>query len=538
MSRVVALLCVFALASAVRAASVPQTSADKYYFSRPNGTNAIQGRVIGSPPAYNVLRREDIAWLREAYCERAALKSRDWRGLAETSVLAPRFGPFPLSHSNTFHRYTTGVFWENGNRVTNIVVGYNYVTNAGSGIDSAFAEWTGISLKIRVDDEPGLTNTGHDSAGFLATNDALWADANIMYGTGYPAQTDIVTTVTTSYPSYYIEGGRIVYNTKTNMSTYTMTMTNGTVNVYTNIWIENKPQVIETVSTNVSLSYSPGLMFRSKVIEGYTMPQPQDIRSGGILMMSAITNYYAWLAGARRLADCNVGFTNSPKRVQRDWDEYGIEDESNSYHSNGYGCSVHGSSSYYNWYYKEDDQWHPDSYSSYSGDYEYFSPMSFNAQFASQFSWDVIHAGGANRIKSATLYVVVHTEHMLRASSFKDTTDYDGIYKTFYTNQQAMAAFKLGQMTERGTNSLGKIMFEYSVDLRDIAESALGMAGYEFPSLGFHPSFYFDPPAASVDDDRSLDGSADTAEEFKAEIDTFHIVYDLAPSASLPGWNN
>ena len=109
-------VCVAALA-----VTVPQASIDDYFFSRPNCTN-LTGTVIGEPPAYTTLRREDIAWLREAAAERAALQSRSWNGLPISIKTVPnKIGSFPLSSSNTFSRYVTAKEWVSGSLQTNIV---------------------------------------------------------------------------------------------------------------------------------------------------------------------------------------------------------------------------------------------------------------------------------------------------------------------------------------------------------------------------------------------------------------------------------
>ena len=103
------------------AATVPQDSIGKYFFSSPYSTN-ITGTVIGDPPAYRVPRREDIAWIREAASERAALAQGSWWGTSSTR-LEPDFGRWPLADSNRFARFTAAKEWRGGILETNIVVG-------------------------------------------------------------------------------------------------------------------------------------------------------------------------------------------------------------------------------------------------------------------------------------------------------------------------------------------------------------------------------------------------------------------------------
>ena len=67
--------CAAALCAPAHAATVPQTSYADYIFHRPLLTNNIRGVVMGWPPAYRVIRSEDIDWLLEARNERRAIQA-------------------------------------------------------------------------------------------------------------------------------------------------------------------------------------------------------------------------------------------------------------------------------------------------------------------------------------------------------------------------------------------------------------------------------------------------------------------------------
>lgn len=127
-----AIFAIFALVASCscNGIGVPQDSLADYYFSRPLSTN-FAGVVIGDPPAYRSLRREDIAWIREAACERSALALGYWWSHSNPGrMLYPEFGHFPLSDTNRFSRYTIAREWIGDSLQTNIVVGWSWVTNA------------------------------------------------------------------------------------------------------------------------------------------------------------------------------------------------------------------------------------------------------------------------------------------------------------------------------------------------------------------------------------------------------------------------
>lgn len=76
---VVRLLSIIACAAALRtpaiAATVTPASAADYIFHRPVLTNNIRGVVMGWPPAYRVIRSEDVDWILEAWEERVAIRA-------------------------------------------------------------------------------------------------------------------------------------------------------------------------------------------------------------------------------------------------------------------------------------------------------------------------------------------------------------------------------------------------------------------------------------------------------------------------------
>ena len=62
------------------AESVTPATADAYIFHKPLLTNGIRGVVMGWPPAYRVIRGEDLDWVYEAWREREAIKNGTTNG--------------------------------------------------------------------------------------------------------------------------------------------------------------------------------------------------------------------------------------------------------------------------------------------------------------------------------------------------------------------------------------------------------------------------------------------------------------------------
>ncbi len=477
MKNAFALAVVASLLSAF-AVTVPQSSIDKYYFSRPNCTN-VTGTVIGQPPAYSTLRREDIAWLREAAAERAALQSRTWNGLSSSRVYTPVLGSFPLSQTNRFYRYVTAKEWINNELQTNIVVGFNYVTNMGSGIDKVRSASIDIASSLSF---------GSGFSGYLSPNDADWLQSSQAIGGEtfsfyLPGHTNIITNVTTSYPSYYWGDNGYTDNTTQCVEVITMRMTNGTVSAWTNKWTVPLPLVETRATTNISWGYSYDLLFSGKQIVTYDAPKPEPF--SGIPRYSTVTNWYGYLRGMSRLAEV-VSATNNVKCYTADWYgdewEYGGPREYDGhpetmYVSGGY-AGVGGGWGYGQW--------------PASGGHTMY--------FQSGFKWPLVTTGGVNRIRSATLYVVI-----------------DGSSDDWEHRETGYFAKNLGSATQAGTPSpYGYVIFSASVNHMALFREAASALGFSyFPSM---------------------DGK-DYCDDFSLSMN-YYLVYDLAPLASLPGWNN
>lgn len=71
----IAILAVSPALTPAHAVTVTPATAADYIFHRPVLTNNIRGVVMGWPPAYRVIRSEDVDWILEAWEERAAIRS-------------------------------------------------------------------------------------------------------------------------------------------------------------------------------------------------------------------------------------------------------------------------------------------------------------------------------------------------------------------------------------------------------------------------------------------------------------------------------
>lgn len=473
-------------------ATVPQKSQDDYYFSIPNATNSVTrtnllGQVIGQPPAYRSLRREDVAWLREAACERAALAAGSW--WTTNSVVrkeVPAFGHFPLSHTNRFSRYTIAREWRNGNLETNVVVGWNWVTNDYGKAYKRPSEATGKDLakpeNLTGIDVFGSLSFGADEYRYISGTNGLLQGAQHIKGGQFPAHTNIVTTVVTNWGgSSWGEGG-IEWHYSNVVDVVTMPMTNGTTSVHTNAWRVSLPWETTSVSTNVTQGSVFDLLFDGREAKWDDAPAPAAMRPFPVY--SYVTNAYAFLKGKRWLVDATAN-TNRLRSITYKWrfnhpdypDEWHVLPDTRTNYTDSVGLHV----------------------SSYNEGYE---AGNGRLVFPTRFAWDVVHTGGVCRIKSATLYACVDVYA-------------DWWTGSSYTNAWGHYVKNVGTASKIETPQGGKVCYEATVDGPSIAND--GAAAIGAPTRGSWAAWEDDEADYSV---------------------SFFLVYELQPWASLPGWND
>lgn len=292
--------CAFLFAlHALHAATAFPAAASNYVFTTPLRPAQIRGLVMGTPPAYYVPRSEDFDWLHEAYVER--LDYRDGVSPAETNTtLAAEFGKWALSETNRFYRWVTAV---DAAGVTNVVVGFNLVTNITQTSDSPLAE-TDDSFWWPGEAAAQLWNpTGADNylASYLDPAVSLVAGSRVYGGSGIWTNVYALAAYTNAVTNAF--------------SVITMPMTNGTVSVYTNRWIAIKRFPYEIVYTN--LVNAGGFHYCQTgegPFPGYTNAPPLGLSRGAALFSvpSVISNDYVALRGAVRLADAVSQPNNAP----------------------------------------------------------------------------------------------------------------------------------------------------------------------------------------------------------------------------------
>lgn len=519
-------LFIFSLFNLLTAATVPQNSPDKYYFSRPNLQSNIVGRIIGAPVEYSVMRSEDIAWLTEAYMERAALQERSWLGLSPEQYLRPEFGVWPLSDTNRFARWTAASLTTNGVTTTNIIVGYNYVTNLGAGIDTARIG-TYPSGQSGWLNPYNLLNPQNDPAGYLSTNDAELVDAPTVTKGGTirsPRHFDMARITNTWITSAWTN------ITSNAVSVITMAMTNGTVSAYTNNWYGTRPdELYEVVHTNITSMTPVDAIFRAGHAVGHAASVPTEKPwLFGTYRAAVITNVYAAMAGMKRLAEDAIFIAPDigEQWICR-WNWYDgqlapgpITNTPSLWE--GLPYYFHAHSQEYDIY--DDGQNYQESYP--SGDSQFYNTNSYI--FASSWTTNVVMAGGIDRLSMARMWVVADVERNIIA--WGDTASG---YENYTTNVKATVALPLGNVTRAADlYGLNRYQFVVTNDLHATCEAAITAAGLTVRSPGYQPPLHFPLMPASEDTPRHYT-SSEISETTEVHLQPV-LVLDFEPWTKMP----
>lgn len=370
------------------AASVTPSTAAGYIFSQPLYPWTIRGEVMGTPPAYLVIRSEDIDWIEEAVAERSALVS----GSMPTpgTSLIPIFGTWPLSESNRFVKCSTAVDAEG---VTNIVVGYTIVTNNASSheINTSNTRSAYQKLNTWLYDMLAIWNIDNSPSGPLDGSVALQESARVAYPIS--AHNPAITNV------YVLPN---VESVPTNeFSVITLPTTNGVSGVFTNSWSTTIYRRGEgTVVTNVGQAYSTDYCHEGDgrfpgYVVGYDRMHTEDVG----FEPGAFECLYEALRGDVRLSDSRSQ-TNSLEYVHylrmKHADKYGasISTQATTNTSSALEYSIDGSSNYsYEW---NQDKGTYDLYYGFSVVMSKTFPG--NAIVITRFKSDVVTTGGFHRV--------------------------------------------------------------------------------------------------------------------------------------------
>ncbi len=526
LSRYAALLAVVRLLfSAAHAATATPAAAKNYLFTTPSHPASIRGLVMGSPPAYYVVRSEDFNWLNEALEERLCYMGGTFPNGTNTT-LAAEFGKWDLDATNRFHRWTTAV---DAAGVTNVVVGYHLVTNTPPTSGSPGAT------------VPGSYGLIGDAAALLwnpTTHTDYYLDPDVPLATGAHAYNrNQVWTNTFSIASYT--------NALTNaFSTISIPMTNGTVSVHTNQWhgfLQAPHDIVYTNVTQASESLIHFCHVGDGPFPGYTNAQPiatwdtGDLRRFGTTAI--ISNDYVALRGAVRLADRISWPTNAPARSTYREHYSGVAYTNDLYASLADVTPWNWTSDYTSvstnltasdWLAYSFQQSHSVretsvSYKTHDSDgYEWIEGadvtertigrreqgrVSGTAVFETRFPSDLATIGGTTRIAVEAMYASVlfhYDNHSL--SNYEDGVE-------IFTNVVLQLAGPVLDVS--GKTATVKVQ----LDSRAICASAAQAAGAPAP-----PS--------------SLDGDPgeERAESWWISRDGFAIFYRISPSSKLDGW--
>lgn len=236
---ILAVVRLLSAALSVGAASVTPSSASDYIFTTPLFPDSIRGEVMGDPLAYFDPRGEDIDWLFEAFMERLALiNGRMWDTMTHTK---PSFGEWPLSDTNNFYTWSTAV---DAAGSTNIVVGYNLVTNAPR--FSIGNQDVKLAYELFCEEFFGVNKLGYQTGQFSGYRNYYLGDAPLLAGLRVahdyydsPMFTNVNQSIITTI------------QTVTNVSYIVMPMTNGTSSVFTNRWTASITHLVTNSVTNV-----------------------------------------------------------------------------------------------------------------------------------------------------------------------------------------------------------------------------------------------------------------------------------------------
>lgn len=495
--------CLSRAALSACAASVTPSTAAGYIFSQPLYPWTIRGEVMGTPPAYLVIRSEDIDWIEEAIAERTALTS----GSMPTpgTSLIPIFGTWPLSESNRFVKCSTAVDAEG---VTNIVVGYNFVTNNSSPwhIDTARIKNAYQKLNNYVYNTLAIWNIDNGPSGPLDGSVALQDSARVAYPVS--AHAPAITNVCL-IPN--------VESVPTNeFSVITLPTTNGVSGVFTNSWSTTIYRLgEEIVVTNVGQAYPTDYCHEGDgrfpgYVVGYDRMRTEYVG----FEPGAFEWLYEALRGDVRLADSR-SHTNSLEYVSysriKSADKYGatISTQTTTNSSYTFQYAIGGSSGYsYEW---NQDKGTYDLYYGFSVSMSQTLPG--NAIVITRFKSDVVTTGGFHRVAIEAAFAWV---------SFMYSKDVDHAPPPHpdFTNEVYIANMVVVPLVGGATLDLDgpDALASVYLDMQGVANLAAAASGAPQP-----PGSNYEPP---MNEDHY----------WEAELKGIVLIYKITPSTKFNGW--
>ncbi len=505
----------------VGAASVFPAAATNYIFTTPYRPAHVRGTVMGSPPAYYIPRSEDWDWLVEAVRERLALSASGFSppyNFGANTVLRPVFGRWDLSETNRFYRWATAI---DAAGVTNVVIGYNLVTNAPTSADSPrqyYVPHWGTEPPSIV---PGKGGSGisPDVAG-----DFYNPTASTDYRWGYLDPDATLITAARAFnalPPAYTNIYKVAYytdmdpETVTNgFSTIEMPMTNGTVSVHTNKWRAYKNELrYYTVTAVVARTALDYCHVGDGAFPGFTNAPP--LPSATYSVPAALSNSYVALRGATRLADWDnhIYPTNSSAFVEEYYymgERYSCHTNSLSHYSGRY--AIGGSNKKELWDYDEN----------HNPVYEWilrthvtrYDPMTQEVAAPTRFHSDLVTTGGVRRVTVEAAFAVVEFSYTRDVIVDDETTPAADIRKD--------VVVPIGTSRPLVTNDGEPAYWESTVDARGLLEAAAAASGAPAPPQ----------------DAESFVPAQGTSVEWNARWAYFILIYRTHPTSKFADWQS
>ena len=499
---ILAVVRLLSAALSVGAASVTPSSASDYIFTTPLFPDSIRGEVMGDPPAYFDPRGEDIDWLFEAFMERHALiNGRMWDPWTHTK---PSFGEWPLSDTNNFYTWSTAV---NASCATNIVVGYNLVTNAPR--FSIGNQDVKLAYELLSDEFFWLNKLGYQTGEDSGYRHYYLGDAPLLVGPRVAHDyydSPMFTNVNHSI--------RTTFQTVTNVSYIVMPMTNGTSSVFTNRWTASVVHFVTNSVTNVvaatPIDYChtnngafPGFP------NDFTPGAYYDRRGGNLSIM------YDALRCATRLAE-TTAFTGRTQRVRFTRSKYTSKNGSiissysytNETYSASYAFSADGTDGY---------GWNSDNqeyvrYDDFSVSEDVATP--YEAVAKTRFKSDIVTTGGTVRVEIEGAFAVVELYFAKWVSDWdppsSDSTLKESVHKLVTV---PLSSYTLDTSTQE---ALARVY----IDIKYLFREAVKVSGV--PNTPENPAVY-EPP-----DDEVI--------SWIAECHSIVLIYRTHPSSKFSSW--
>ena len=500
---ILAIVRLLSAALSVGAASVTPSSASDYIFTTPLFPDSIRGEVIGDPPAYFDPRGEDIDWLFEAFMERHALiNGRMWDPLTHTK---PSFGEWPLSDTNNFYRWSTAV---NASCATNIVVGYNLVTNAPR--FSIGNQDVKLAYELLSEEFFGLNKLGFQTGQYNGYRNYYLGDAPLIGGPRVAHDyydSPMFTNVNHSI--------RTTLQTVTNVNYVMMPMTNGTTSVFTNRWTATYYHLVTNSITNVIAAFAidychagdgpfPGFPNETAFEHGL-----RGRRDGDLSVM------YDALRCATRLAE-TTAFTGRTQRViftrSKYSDDNGSIISSDSYTNETYSASYAFSADGTDGYGWNSDNQEYDRYDDFWVSEDVATP--YEAVAKTRFKSDIVTAGGTVRVEIEAAFAVVELSFAKWVSDWNppssDSTLKESVHKLVVV---PLSSYTLDTSTQE---ALARVY----IDIKYLSREAVKVSGA--PNIPENPAVY-EPP-----DDEVI--------FWRAECPSIVLIYRTHPSSKFSSW--